>query len=160
MIKPGTMLPDPPHAVFSLINSPASFEGSTHLFPMLSGSSKHIALFFIADHSLHEPHPLFQQFASICSSYSASLRPVILARAVRIGGLCKPSWSSGDDICFLGTRSASTEKTYGLNGKNEMGIIIIRPDGYVAYSTPISANGKNLDTIDKWLATTLVKTKM
>jgi hypothetical protein len=126
---------------------------------MLSDSSKHIALFFIADHSLHEPHPLFQQFASICSSYSANLRPVILARAIRIGGLCKPSWSS-DNIRFLGMGNASTEKTYGLNGKNEMGIIIVRPDGYVAYSTPIGANGENLDTIDKWLATILVKTKM
>jgi len=153
MIKAGTMLPDPQHPIFSLTDLPRSTAGSTHLFTMLSDSSKHIALFIIADHSLHEPHPLFLKFASICKPYRESLRPVVLARASRIGGLRKPNWCT-DDMLFLGT-SPLTETTFGLNGKGEMGVIIVRPDGYVAYSISVGTDGANLDSMAKWLTKSL-----
>jgi hypothetical protein len=113
-------------------------------------------LFFTADHALHEPHPLFQKFASICEPYKKCLRPVILARAFRIGGYRKPNWAS-DEILFLGTNTHLTERKYGLNGKDEMGLIIIRPDGYIAYSTPVDVNGNAFDKMETWLVTTLVK---
>jgi hypothetical protein len=147
---------DPPEAVFSLTASPPNVAGSTHFLPMILDSSRHVALFVIADRTLHEPHPVFQKFESICGPYRSSLRPVILALAYRIGGLRKPNWSS-DDILFLATNNAEAEKAYGLNGKDEMDVIIVRPDGYIAYSTPIDNSGTNLDSITHWLQTSLVK---
>jgi hypothetical protein len=155
MIKPGTMLPDTPNPTISLTDSPANVSGSTHLFPMICDSFKHIALFVIADHRLPDPHPLFQTFSSICSPYKASLRPVILARSNRIGGLRRPNWAS-DDILFLATHKSS-ETAFGLNGKDQMGIMIVRPDGYVATSITIDANGNNFKSLDTWLTSNLVK---
>jgi hypothetical protein len=113
-------------------------------------------MFIIADHALHEPHPLFQKFKSICKLFRQNLRPVILARTYRIGGLRKPDWSD-DDILFLMTNSTTIEKGYGLNGKKEMGLIIIRPDGYIAYSDLVDLNGNALDIGETWLEANLVK---
>jgi len=156
MVKPGTMFPDPPHPIFCLTASPPDIAGSTHIMPYLRDSYKHIALFIIADHPLHEPHPLFQKFAAICKPYRNSLRPTILARAYYIGGFRKPDWSD-DDILFLVTNNAIVERSYGLNGKDEMGLLIIRPDGYIAYSTPVDPNGHTLEMTDRWLMKILVR---
>ena len=110
----------------------------------------------IADHALHEPHPLFQKFAGMCKAYRGNLRPVILARTYRIGGLRKPDWSD-DDILFLATNSSTAEKGYGLNGKNEMGLLILRPDGFVAYSDLIDLIGNAFDSAETWLEANLVR---
>jgi hypothetical protein len=158
MLKPGTMLPDPAHPIFCITDSPPNVAGTTHLLSLIHDSYKHVALFFIAGHTLHEPHPLFQKFASICKPYGSNLRPVILARSFRIGGFRKPNWAS-DDILFLGTNTHLTEKTYGLNGKSEMGLLVIRPDGYIGYSTTVDLNGNAFDRMEAWLADTLVKSK-
>lgn len=157
MVKPGTMLPEPPHPIFSLTDTPPNLTGTTHLLPLIQDSYKHVALFFVGDNILHEPHPLFQKFVSICKSYKANLRPVILARSYRIGGMRKPNWSQNDDIQFLATHTGQTDKAYGLDGKTEMGILIVRPDGYIAYSHPVDLNGIALDNMDSWLARILVK---
>ena len=158
MVKPGTMLPDPPHPIYRLTDSPPSLTGTTHFLPLIQDSSKHIALFFVGDHTIHEPHPLLQKFASICKPYKANLQPAILARSYRIGGMRKPNWSKdNDEIHFLATHTGETDIPYGLNGKKEMGILIIRPDGYVAYSHPVDLNGNTLDSMDSWLAKQLVK---
>lgn len=150
------MLPDPAHPIFSLTKLPPDTEGTTHLLPLLLESYKHIALFIIADHALHEPHPLFQKFQSVYKPYGQNLRSVILARTYRIGGLRKPDWSD-DDTLFLATNSSTTEKGYGLNGKKEMGLLIIRPDGYIAYSDLIDPNGNAFESAETWLETNLVK---
>lgn len=158
MAKPGTMLPEPKHPIFCLTESPPNVGGTTHLLPLILDSYRHIALFFMADHTLHEPHPLFQKFASICKPYGASLRPAILSRTYRIGGFRKPNWAT-HDILFLGTNTYLTEQGYGLNGKGEMGLIIVRPDGYIAYSTVVDANGSTFEEMETWLAATLVESK-
>lgn len=152
------MLPDPVHPIFCLTDTPPNIAGTTHLLPLLHDSYKHIALFFIAGRTLHEPHPLFQKFASMCKPYASNLRPTILARAFRIGGYRKPNWAT-DDILFLGTNTNLTVRTYGLNGKDEMGLLIIRPDGYIAYSTVVDINGSAFERMETWLSTTLVKSK-
>jgi hypothetical protein len=123
---------------------------------LIRSSYKHIALFIIADLTLHEPHPLFHQFSALCKPYSDSLRPVILARSVRIGGLRKPNWAN-EDILFLATNTSETEKTYGLDGKHQMGMVIVRPDGYIAYSSLVDRNGDAFEVAGKWLAGNLVK---
>ena len=64
-----------------------------------------------------------------------------------------------DDILFLGTNTYLTEQGYGLSGKGEMGLIIVRPDGYIAYSTTVDANGNAFDEMEIWLTATLVKSK-
>ncbi len=156
MAKPGTMLPEPTHRIFSLTEFAANVGGTIHLLPLIVVTYKHIALFFVADRTLHEPHPLFQKFAAVCKPFGANLRPVILARAYRIGGFRKPNWAT-DDIFFLATNTYLTEQGYGLNGKCEMGLIIVRPDGYIAYSTTVDANGNAFDEMETWLAATLVK---
>ena len=152
------MLPEPTHPIFCLTESPPNVGGTTHLLPLIHDSYKHIALFFVGDRTLHEPHPLFQKFASVCKPYEASLRPAMLARAYRIGGFRKPNWAT-NDILFLGTNTYLTEQGYGLNGKGDMGLIIVRPDGYIAYSTPVDANGNAFEGMETWLAATLAKSK-
>jgi hypothetical protein len=156
LVKPGAMLPDPRYPVFPLAASPA--EGSLHLFPLLTDSFKHVALFFIAGHELNEPHPLFDKFVALCEPYSESLRPAIMARTYAVGGFRKPNWAAEDkNIIFLSTNSSSTEKIYGLNGKEQLGILIIRPDGYVAFSSLIDESGSEFKKVDNYLSTILVK---
>jgi hypothetical protein len=150
------MIPDPPHPIFCLTDSPPDLSGTTHLFPLLQDSSKYIVLFFIGEHALHEPHPLFQNFVASCKPYRSSLRPAIIARAYHIGGLRKPNWGN-DDTLFLATKTTVTEQVYGLNGKNDMGLIVIRPDGYVAYSDLVDATGNAFRRLDTWLTTVLIK---
>ena len=152
------MLPDAIHPVFSLTESTPNVAGTTHLLPLLLDSYRHVALFIIADHALHEPHPLFQRFAEMCKPYGENLRPAILARTYRIGGLRKPNWSD-DEILFLATNSSTTERGYGLNGKKEMGLIVVRPDGYIAYSTLIDLGGNAFRSVETWLTTNLVNSK-
>lgn len=158
MVKPGMMLPDTPHPIFCLTAFPPDVTGTTHVMSVLRNSYKHLVLFIIADHALYESHPLFQKFATMCKSFRSNLRPAILARAHRIGGFRRPDWSD-DNIVFFGCNHGITEKAFGLNGKEEMGLLIIRPDGYIAFSTPIDSNGNNLDIVDQWLQTFLVKSK-
>jgi hypothetical protein len=152
------MLPEPTHPIFCLTESPPNVGGTTHLLPLIHDSYKHIALFFVGDRTLHEPHPLFQKFTSLYRLYGTSLRPAMLARAYRIGGFRKPNWAT-NDILFLGTNTYLTEQGYGLNGKGDMGLIIVRPDGYIAYSTPVDANGNAFEGMETWLAATLAKSK-
>jgi hypothetical protein len=149
------MLPDPIQPVFELTVSPPNVAGTTHLLALLRESYKHIAIFFIADRTLHEPHPLFHQFSALCKPHSGNLRPVILARSLRIGGLRKPNWAD-DEIRFLATNSSETEKVYGLDGKQQMGLLIVRPDGYIAFSSLVNANGDDFADAGKWLAANLV----
>jgi hypothetical protein len=155
MVKPGTMLPDPTQPIFELTESPPNVAGTTHFLALLVESYKHIAIFFIADHTLHEPHPLFHQFSALCKPYSGNLRPVILARSLRIGGLRKPNWADSD-IRFLATNSSETEKVYALDGKQQMGLLIVRPDGYIAFSNLVNANGDAFADAGKWLTANLV----
>ena len=156
LVKPGTMLPDPRYPIFSLTGLPA--QGLTHLFSYLSDSFKFIALFFIADHILHEPHPVFERFAIICKPYASVLRPVILARTYRVGGFRRPDWAAGyKNILFLSTNNTSTEKEYGLDGVKQMGLVIVRPDGYIAYSTLIDPSGSAFAKADRYLSTILLK---
>lgn len=151
------MLPDSVHPIFSLADSPPYVNGTTHLLPLLCDSYKHIALFIIADHALHEPHPLFQRFVDICRQHKRSVRPAILARTYRIGGLRRPDWSESDDnILFLATDSSKTEQGYGLNGKEMMGLLIIRPDAYVTHSTRIELDGTGFQSAEAWLEANLV----
>lgn len=156
LIKPGTMLPDAAQAVFPVAASPN--EGTTHLFHLLADSYKHVVLFFIAGHRLHEPHRLFEQFTALCEPYLSSLRPAILARTFCVGGFRKPDWAAEDkDILFLSTNSGTTDKQYGLDGKDQMGLLIIRPDGYIAYSTLVDESGKTFEKVDNYLTTILAK---
>ena len=150
------MLPDSAHPIFSLTDFTPNIGGTTHFVPQLLDSYKHIGLFIIADCALHEPHPLFQRFTDMCKPYGANLRPAILARTYRIGGLRKPTWSD-NDILFLATNTSATERGYGLNGKKEMGLLIIRPDGYVAFSTLIDLGGNAFQSAETWLTANLVK---
>lgn len=152
------MLSDPAHPIIRLTESPPDITGTTHLLPILLDSYRHVVLFIIADHTLHEPHPLFQRFVGMCVPFGVNLRPVILARIYRVGGLRKPSWSE-DDILFLATNNNKTERGYGLNGKNEMGLFIIRPDGYIAYSASVDMGGNAFRNAETWLETNIVKSK-
>lgn len=149
------MFPDPAEPVFCITDSPSSMTGTRKLVPLILESDKHVALFFIGDLVLHEAHPLFLRFASMCKLYG-HLRPIILARTSRIGGMRKPDWSD-DDILFLATNSTRTKKTYGLNGKNDLGLIIIRPDGYVGYSMTIDESGNAFQSAEAWLELNLLK---
>jgi hypothetical protein len=99
---------------------------------------------------------LFQKFKGICKLFRQNLRPIILARTYHIGGFRKPDWAD-DDILFLATNSTTTEKDYGLNGKKEMGLFIIRPDGYIANSDFVDLNGNAFDIGERWLEANLVK---
>jgi hypothetical protein len=38
-----------------------------------------------------------------------------------------------------------------------MGLLIVRPDGYIAYSSLVDANGDAFEDLGKWLAAILVK---
>ena len=143
------MFPDPPYPVYSLTASSLSTIGTTHLLPLLLESNKHIAIFFIGDLVLHEPHPLFLRFTSVCKQFK-SLRPVMVGRLHRLGGLRKPDWAD-DNTLFLATSSARTDRTYGMKGKNCTGLIIVRPDGYVAYSTIMDSGGKAFQSSEVWL---------
>lgn len=147
------MLPDPRHPIFSLKLSPPSLSGTTHLIPLLN-TTKHIALFLISDLSVHEPHPLFHKFSAISEPYSKVLQPVILARAFRIGGFRKPDWA-GDDIIFLAARG-DINAEFGLQGK-QLGLVVVRPDGYVAFSCLLDVSGRAFENAEKWLAGILVK---
>ena len=155
MINPGTMIPDTKYPIFSITDSPPNIAGTTHLLTLILESYKHVALFIIADHALHPPHPLFEKFMDMCSPYRQNLRMVIIARTYRIGGLRKPDWSN-DDILFLATNTGATERVYGLNGKKEMGLIIVRPDGYVGYSTLIDLYGNAFGHTETWLSENLL----
>jgi hypothetical protein len=156
MIKPGIILPDPIHPVFEITASPPNLAGTTHFLPLLWEAYKHIAIFFIADHTLHEPHPLFHQFSILCKPYSYNLCPVVLAWSFWIGGLQKPNWAD-DEILFLATNSSEMEKVYGLDGTQQMGLLIVRSDGYIGYSSLVDANGDAFEDVGKWLAAILVK---
>lgn len=156
MVRPGIMLQDSLHPIFCITDSPPNVAGTTQLFRLIEDSYRHIALFFVADHTLHEPHPIFLKFGAACRPYRVSLRPVILGRAHRIGGLRKPNWAD-DDILFLATNDGVTERAYGLDGKKQMGLLIIRPDGHIAYSTLVEPCGNALDSMESWIATTLIK---
>jgi hypothetical protein len=149
------MLSDCPVPVFSLTSEPPSMVGTTHLSTLLLDSSKHVALFFIGDTMVHRPQPLFEKFATICKRYQTNLRPVIVAQAHRIGGLRRPEWSN-EDILFLGTKTSRTERVYGLNG-NEMGVLIVRPDGYIGFSIPIDRQGNAFNQIDSFLFSILLE---
>jgi hypothetical protein len=152
------MLPDPQYPVFTLSSHQIDTTGTTHLNTILLENLKHIALFIIADHPLHEPHPLFQKFVATCKPFKASLRLAILARGYRIGGIRSPSWANeDDDILFLATNAIANEKVYGLNGKAEMGVFVVRPDGYVAYSDLVDLGGKTFDEMGRYLERILVK---
>ena len=131
------MLPEAPYPIFRLTDSPPNVDGVTHLFPSI--------------------HDSYKQASSRCSTNNC-LRPAILARSYRIGGFRTPDWSS-DDILFLATNTHLTEQAYGLNGKGEMGLLIIRPDGYIAYSTVVDTNGDMFEGVENWLASALVKWK-
>jgi hypothetical protein len=149
------MLPDPTYPIFSL-EGPLDVAGTMRLFPLLRASSKHIALFIIGDLTLHEPHPIFSKFEEFFQPYLTSLRPAMLARTFRLGGFRKPDWAK-DVILLLGTNSTATEKSYGLKGKQDMVLLIIRPDGYIALSTIISPSGAEFQEIDKYLSKILRK---
>jgi hypothetical protein len=143
------MFPDPPYSVYCMTASSLSTIGTTHLLPLLLESNKHIAIFFIGDLVLHEPHPLFLRFTSVCKQFK-SLRPVMVGRFHRLGGLRKPDWAD-DDTLFLATNSARTDRTYGMNGRYCTGLIIVRPDGYVAYSTRMDSSGNAFQSSQVWL---------
>lgn len=126
--------------------------------PLVRDSYKHIAIFFIADHALHEPHPLFEKFLSICDQYPSNLRAALVARTYRVGGFRTPNWAADlKNVIFLSTNNSTTEKEYGLDGDQQMGVLIVRPDGYIAYSTLVDASGSALSKVDKYLSTILVK---
>jgi hypothetical protein len=148
------MFPDAPDPLICVSGSHADLTETTPLLPVLLNSYNHIALFFIGDLALHEPHPLFLGFAGLCRKFS-SLRPVMIARFYRFGGLRKPDWAD-DDILFLAASSSRTEASCGLNGRNEMGLVIVRPDGYVAYSAKVDAGGKELLGTQLWLEQVLL----
>jgi len=156
MVGPGERMPDPPSPVFCLTNNPSNITGTTHLMPLIADSNKHTVLFLLGDKAVHEPHPLLLQFASICTPYLSSVRPAILSRGYRMGGLRTPNWAS-QDITFLGTETDLTEKKFGLNGKDDMGVIVIRPDGYVAFSSLVNANGYGFTELSDFLSQLFVK---
>src|ERR1700721_1858895 len=134
------MLPDSSYPIFSL-DSPPDLAGTTRLLPLLLEESKHIALFFIGDLTLHEFHAIFAKFIQFYTPYLTNLRPVVLSRTYRLGGFRKPNWTPDNDILFLATNSSAVERRYGFNGKEEMGVFIIRPDGYIGISTIIQESG-------------------
>jgi hypothetical protein len=152
-LKPGTMFPDPLHPIFSLKSTPPSLSGTTHLLPLIN-TTKHLALFLISDLSVHEPHPPFLKFSAICKPYANALQPAVLARAYRIGGFRKPDWA-GDGITFLASRG-DVNGEFGLVGK-QLGLVIVRPDGYVGFSCSVDESGGLLDYAAKWLEGMLVK---
>ena len=84
------------------------------------------------------------------------MRPVIVARHFQIGGYRKPDWA-GDDVLFLATHTNLNERSYGLNGKGEMGVVLVRPDGYVAFSTAVEQNGSGLEEMANFMAKLFVK---
>jgi len=147
------MLPDPRHPIFSLTSSPPSISGTTHLLPLLN-TTKHTALFLISDLAVHEPHPLFLRFSATCKPYANILQPAVLTRAYRMGGFRKPDWA-GENIAFLASR-ADINVEFGLD-RRQMGMVIVRPDGYVGFSCLINASGGSFDYVEKWLAEMLVK---
>jgi len=156
MVAPGSMLPDPVRPVFRVAANPPDVHGTTHLLAILQEGSKYNALFFIGARTLHEPHPIFQAFISNCKPFSASVRPAIIARHFQIGGYRKPDWA-GDDVLFLGTHTNLNERWYGLNGKGEMGVVLVRPDGYVAFSTIVEQNGSGLKAMADFMAKLFLK---
>jgi hypothetical protein len=156
MVAPGTMLPEPVRPVFRVDSSPPDVHGTTHLLTLLESGPKYIALFFIATRILHEPQPIFRKFLGICKPYSAAVRPAIMARYFQIGGYRKPDWAEGD-VLFLGTHTNLNEKVYGLNGKDEMGVVLVRPDGYVAFSSPAREDGSELNEMGAFMAKLCVK---
>jgi hypothetical protein len=156
MVAPGTMLLDPIRPVFRITATPPDVHGTTHLFPLLQDGSKYTALFFIAARTLHEPHPIFLQFVAVCKPYSGSVRPAMMARAFQIGGYRKPDWAQ-DDVLFLGTHTNLNEKMYGLNGNGEMGVVLVRPDGYVAFSAIVGPNGNGLNEMGAFIAKLFVE---
>jgi len=149
LVKPGTMFPEAPYPLLFISGSSADLTETTRLLPLLLKSHNHMAVFFIGDLVLHEPHPLFLRFVDLCRRFK-SLRPAIVARLHRVGGLRRPDWAE-DDILFLAASSTKTERGYGLNGKREMGLVIIRPDGYVAYSALVDASGNTFRSTQSWL---------
>lgn len=149
LVKPGTMFPEAPYPLLCISGSSENLTETTQILPLLLNSYNHIAVFFIGDLALHEPHPLFLRFVNLCKRFN-SLRSAIVARLHRFGGLRKPEWAE-DDILFLAASSTKTEMGYGLNGIREMGLVIIRPDGYVAYSTLVDASGNTFRTTQSWL---------
>ena len=143
------MFPEAPYPLLCISGSSADLTETTQLLPLLLDSYNHIAVLFIGDLVLHEPHPLFRRFVDLCRRFK-SLRPAIVARLHRVGGLRVPGWAE-DEILFLAASSTKTEMEYGLNGKREMGLVIIRPDGYVAYSTLVDASGNPFPSTQSWL---------
>ena len=57
----------------------------------------------------------------------------------------------------MATNTSETETTYGLDGKQQMGMVIVRPDGYIAYSGLVDRNGDAFEVAGKWLTGNLVK---
>jgi len=156
MVAPGERIPDPPSPIFCLTDNPPNVDGTTRLMPLIEESHKHTVLFLLGDKTIHEPHPLLLQFASVCTPYLSSARPAILGRAYCMGGLRTPNWAS-KDIMFLATETNLTEKRFGLNGKDDMGVVVIRPDGYVAFSSPVDAIGNGLIEMSLFLSQLFVK---
>jgi len=150
------MLPDSVRPVFRVAANPPDVHGTTHVLTILQHGSKYNALFFVGARSLHEPHPIFQAFIAHCKPFSASVRPAIVARHFQIGGYRKPDWA-GDNVLFLGTHTNLNERSYGLNGKDEMGVILVRPDGYVAFSTAVEQSGSGLKEMRNFMSKLFVK---
>lgn len=71
-----------------------------------------------------------------------------------MGGFRKPDWA-GEEIKFLASRGL-VNKEFGLESK-QMGVVLVRPDGYVGFSCLVDARGKSLDYAAKWLEGMLVK---
>jgi hypothetical protein len=156
MIAPGSMLPDPVRPVFRVNSSPPDVHGTTHLLTILEDSSKYTALFFIAARTLHEPQPIFRRFLETCKPCSGVVLPAIMGRYFSIGGYRQPNWAEGD-VLVLGTHTNLNEKVYGLNGKDEMGVVLVRPDGYVAFSSPVREDGSGLKELGVFMAKLFVK---
>ena len=68
----------------------------------------------------------------------------------------KPSWAD-DDILFLATNAIANERVFGLNGKKEMGVFVVRPDGYIGFSAVVDMSGRAFDDVDDYLAMLFVK---
>lgn len=79
-----------------------------------------------------------------------------MGRYFSIGGYRQPNWAEGD-ILVLGTHTNLNEKVYGLNGKDEMGVVLVRPDGYVAFSSPVREDGSGLKELGVFMAKLFVK---
>ena len=155
-MAPGERVPDPPSPVFCLTDIPPNVAGTTHLMALIQDSDKHIVLLLLADQAVHEPHPLLIHFTSATRPFLSCVRPAVLCRAYRMGGLRTPNWAT-KDIMFLATETNLAEKKYGLNGKDEVGVIVIRPDGYVAFSSRVSGNGNGLVEMSLFLSELFIR---